>query len=237
MFDPLYLLLMAPALVLSLWASFRTKSAFTKYSRVRVSTGLTGAQAAQRMLESAGIRDVKIVPHQGLLSDHYNPVTKTLALSEQVYGVASVAAVGVACHEAGHAIQHATAYKPLWLRSALVPTANIGSTVGYLVMSLGLLLMYMSGGRSGTGVILLGALLFSAVLLFQIVTLPVEFDASARAKQLAVANGIVLGSESEGMNRVLNAAALTYVAAAISTLMTLLYFLLRSGLLGGRSRD
>lgn len=236
-FDPLYLLLMAPALVLSLWASFRTKSAFAKYSKVRVSTGLTGAQAAQRMLEAAGIHDVKIVPHQGLLSDHYNPVTKTLALSEEVYGVPSVAAVGVACHEAGHAIQHATAYRPLWLRSALVPTANIGSTVGYLVMSLGLLLMYMSGGRSGTGVILLGALLFSAVLLFQIVTLPVEFDASARAKQLAVANGIVLGSESEGMNRVLNAAALTYVAAAISTLMTLLYFLLRSGLLGGRSRN
>jgi len=236
-FDPLYLLLLAPALVLSLWASYRTKSAFSKYSRVRVSTGLTGAQAAQRMLEAAGIRDVKIVPHQGMLSDHYNPVTKTLALSEQVYGVPSVAAVGVACHEAGHAIQHATAYKPLWLRSLLVPTANIGSTVGYLVMSLGLLLMYMSGGKSGSAVILFGALLFSAVLLFQIVTLPVEFDASSRAKQLAVANGIVLGQEREGMDRVLNAAALTYVAAAISTLMTLLYFLIRVGLLGGRSRN
>ena len=237
MFDPMYLLFMLPALLLSLWASFRTKSAFNKYSKVRVATGLTGAQAAQRLLDGAGIHDVKIVPHQGMLSDHYNPVTKTLALSEQVYGVPSVAAVGVACHEAGHAIQHATAYKPLWLRSLLVPTANIGSTVGYLVMSLGLLLMYMSGGKSGSAVILFGALLFSAVLLFQIVTLPVEFDASSRAKQLAVANGIVLGQEREGMDRVLNAAALTYVAAAISTLMTLLYFLIRSGLLGGRSRN
>jgi len=236
-FDPMYFVFLAPALLLSLWASFRTKSAFNKYSKVRVATGLTGAQAAQRLLDSAGIRDVKVVPHQGNLTDHYNPVTKTLALSEQVYGVPSIAAVGVACHEAGHAIQHATAYKPLWLRSLLVPTANIGSTVGYLVMSLGLLLMYMSGGKSGSAVILFGALLFSAVLLFQIVTLPVEFDASSRAKQLAVANGIVLGQEREGMDRVLNAAALTYVAAAISTLMTLLYFLIRSGLLGGRSRN
>lgn len=227
MFDPIYLMFMLPALLLSLWASFRTKSAFNKYSKVRVATGLTGAQAAQRMLDGAGIHDVKIVPHQGMLSDHYNPVTKTLALSEPVYGVPSIAAVGVACHEAGHAIQHATAYKPLWLRSTLVPTANIGSTVGYLVMMAGLVM-------SSTNMVLFGAVLFSAVLLFQIVTLPVEFDASARAKKLAVAGGIVLPQEREGMDRVLNAAAMTYVAAAISTLLTLLYFLLRAGLLGGR---
>ena len=236
-FDPMYFVFLAPALLLSLWASFRTKSAFNKYSKVRVATGLTGAQAAQRLLDSAGIRDVKVVPHQGNLTDHYNPVTKTLALSEQVYGVPSIAAVGVACHEAGHAIQHATAYKPLWLRSLLVPTANIGSTVGYLVMSLGLFLMYSSHGASGQKVVMFGALLFSAVLLFQVVTLPVEFDASARAKQLAVANGIVLPQEREGMDRVLNAAALTYVAAMISTLMTLLYYLFRAGLLGGRRND
>ncbi len=230
MFDPIYFVFLAPALLLSLWASFKTKSAFTKYSKVRVSTGLTGAQAAQRLLDGAGIRDVKIVPHRGNLSDHYNPVTKTLALSEPVYGVASVAAVGVACHEAGHAIQHATAYKPLWLRSLLVPTANIGSSIGYLVMIFGLMLGAMK-------VFLLGVVLFSCVLLFQLVTLPVEFDASARAKKLATAHGIVLAQEREGMDRVLNAAALTYVAAAISTLLTLLYFLFRAGLLGGRSRD
>jgi uncharacterized protein len=227
LFDPMYFLFIAPALLLSLWASFRTKSTFNKYSRVRTLRGLTGAQAARTMLEGAGIHDVRIVPAQGVLTDHYNPLTKTLALSEPVYAANSVAAVGVACHEAGHAIQHAEAYKPLWLRSALVPTANIGSSVGYMVMLFGLIF-------HATGMVAIGAVLFSAVLLFQIVTLPVELDASARAKRLAFANGIVLDQEREGMSRVLNAAALTYIAAAVSTLMTLLYFLLRSGLLGGR---
>lgn len=230
MFDPIYLLFIAPGLALSLWASFRTKAAFQKYSKVRIATGLTGAQAAQRMLDAAGISDVKVTPHQGMLSDHYNPVTKTLALSEGVFGVPSIAAVGVACHEAGHAIQHATKYGPLWLRSMLVPTANIGSSVGYIVMTLGLVMGTMK-------LFLLGVVLFSMVILFQLVTLPVEFDASARAKKLAVANGIVMPQEREGMDRVLNAAALTYVAAAVSSLLTLLYFLFRAGLLGGRSRD
>lgn len=225
--DPVYFLFLAPALLLSLWASFRTKSAFNKYSQVRVASGMTGAEAAKRLLDAAGITDVQIVPHQGMLSDHYNPITKTLALSEAVYAVPSVAAVGVACHEAGHAIQHATAYKPLWLRSLLVPTANLGSSLGYIVMVLGLMMQSIQ-------LFLGGVVLFSMVLLFQIVTLPVEFDASARAKQLAVAHGIVLPQEREGVDRVLNAAALTYVAAAVSTLLTLLYFLFRAGLLGGR---
>jgi len=226
-FDPTYLLFIAPALLLSLWASFRTKAAFNKYSRVRASRGLTGAQAARVMLDGAGIHDVQILLTQGMLTDHYNPASKTLNLSEAVYASSSIAAVGVACHEAGHAIQHAEGYKPLWLRSALVPTANIGSSVGYLVMFFGLFL-------HAANMVLLGATLFSAVLLFQIVTLPVELDASARAKRLAFSNGIVLEQERTGMSRVLNAAALTYVAAAVSTLMTLLYFLLRAGLLGGR---
>jgi uncharacterized protein len=226
-FDPMYFVILAPALLLSLWASWRTKSSFAKYSRVATSSGLSGAQAAERILEGAGIRDVTITRSAGLLSDHYNPVTRTLALSEGVYGSRSVAAVGVAAHEAGHAIQHAQHYGPLWLRSALVPTASIGSSVGYLVMMGGLLL-------SSANMVLVGALLFSAVLLFQVVTLPVELNASARAKQLVVAQGIVSSQEREGVDRVLNAAALTYVAAAISTLMTLLYFLLRAGLLGGR---
>jgi hypothetical protein len=175
------------------------------------------------------------VPTRGTLSDHYNPLTKKLALSEPVYGSASVAAVGVACHEAGHAIQHARGYKPLWLRSILVPTANIGSKLGYFVMFGGLMLMYMSGDPAfGQQVVLFGAVLFSAVLLFQIVTLPVEFDATSRAKRLAVEHGIVLAQERQGMDRVLNAAALTYVAAVVSTLMTLVYYLLRAGLLGSR---
>jgi len=227
MFDPIYLLFILPGLALSLWASFRTKSAFNKYSKIRVATGLTGAQAAQRMLAAAGITDVQVVPYEGMLTDHYNPANKTLALSESVYGTPSIAAVGVACHEAGHAIQHQQHYGPLWLRSTLVPTANIGSTLGYLVMTFGLIL-------ASAKTVLFGAVLFSAVLLFQIVTLPVELDASARAKKLAVANGIILPQEREGMDRVLNAAALTYIAAAISSLLTLLYFLFRAGLLGGR---
>ena len=227
LFDPMYLVFIAPALLLSLWASFRTKSAFRKYSRVRTLRGLTGAQAARAMLDGAGIHDVQIAPVRGMLTDHYNPLDKTLSLSEGVYASNSVAAVGVACHEAGHAIQHAEAYKPLWLRSALVPTANIGSSVGYMVMFGGLLF-------HAANLVLAGAVLFSAVLVFQIVTLPVEFDASARAKRLTLQNGIVLEQERVGMDRVLNAAALTYVAAAVSTLMTLLYFLMRSGLLGGR---
>lgn len=233
MFDPTYFLFILPAFLLSLWASWRTRSAFNKYSRVRTLSGLTGAQAAKRLLDAAGITDVEIVPTRGKLSDHYNPITKKLALSEPVYGTPSVAAVGVACHEAGHAIQHATKYGPLWLRSILVPTANIGSSLGYIVMMIGLFLVYAES-QLGQTVVLFGAILFSAVLLFQIVTLPVEFDASARAKKLAFEHGIVVAAERDGMAKVLNAAALTYVAAVVSTLMTLLYFLLRSGLLGGR---
>ena len=232
-FDSTYLLLMAPAIVLSLWASFRTKSTFKKYSQQRAMTGMTGAQAAQRLLDQAGIQDVKVVATNGYLSDHYNPTNKTLALSEPVYQSNSVAAIGVACHEAGHAIQHATNYFPLGLRSLLVPTANIGSKLGYWVMFAGLILIGVAG-QVGVGVVLAGAVLFSMVLVFQIVTLPVEFDASNRAKALAVQYGIVTESERVGMDKVLNAAALTYVAAAISTFMTLLYFLIRAGILGGR---
>lgn len=229
----LYLMFLIPPMLLSLWASWKTKSAFNKYSKVRTVNGLTGAQAATRLLERAGITDVQVVSTSGYLSDHYNPVTKTLALSEPVYSSNSVAAVGVACHEAGHAIQHASNYAPLWARSALVPTANIGSKVGYIAMIVGLFMLY---GQSAFGmqIFLVGVVMFSAVLLFQLVTLPVEFDATARAKKLAVANGVVLEQEREGMDKVLNAAALTYIAAAISTLMTLLYYLYRAGLIGGR---
>ncbi|MBI3933995.1 MAG: zinc metallopeptidase [Acidobacteria bacterium] len=230
MFDPIYFLFIGPGLILSLWASFRVKSAFNKYSKVRSMRGLTGAEAAEEMLRCAGISGVRIVRSHGMLSDHYNPLNRTLNLSESVYDSNSIAAVGVATHEAGHALQHARNYAPLWVRSALVPTANIGSGIGYFVMMIGLFL-------SSANMVLFGALLFSAVLLFQIVTLPVEFNASNRAKALVVEYGIVTADERQGIDRVLNAAAMTYVAAAISTLLTLLYFLMRAGLLGGRSRD
>jgi hypothetical protein len=230
MFDPLYFIFILPGLALSLWASFRVKSAFNRYSQVPSMRGYTGAEAAAEMLRRAGIQGVGIEESHGFLSDHYNPITKKLALSESVYHETSVAAIGVATHEAGHAIQHARNYGPLWLRSMLVPTANIGSTVGYVVMTLGLIM-------ASANMVLVGAVLFSLVLLFQVVTLPVEFNASSRAKQLVLEYGIIGPQEREGVDRVLNAAALTYVAAAVSTLLTLLYFLLRAGLLGGRRDD
>lgn len=226
-FDPIYLLWIAPALLLSLWASWRVRSNFGKYSKVRSARGITGAQAAAEILRQKGLSDVKILRAQGMLSDHYNPLNRTLNLSEGVYDSPSVAAIGIAAHEAGHALQHAEGYKPMWLRSVLVPTANIGSSLGYMVMLFGLFL-------AQPGLVLVGAILFSAVLLFQVVTLPVEFNASSRAKALILDYGIISEREREGVDKVLNAAALTYVAAAISTLLTLLYFLMRSGLLGGR---
>lgn len=226
-FDPMYFLFIVPGLALSLWASFRVKRTFNRYSQVPSRSGRTGAEAARMLLAGAGISDVRIVRSHGMLSDHYNPLTKTLALSEPVHDSTSVAAIGVATHEAGHAIQHARKYAPLWVRSALVPTASIGSSVGYFVMLGGLFL-------SSQNMVLVGAILFSAVLLFQVVTLPVEFNASARAKALVLEHGIVTVQEQQGVSRVLNAAALTYVAAAVSTLLTLLYFLWRSGLIGGR---
>jgi len=226
-FDPTYFLFFLPALALSLWASWRTKSTFNKFSQVRTMRGLTGAQAAQEMLRGAGISDVRVVPTSGFLSDHYNPTNKTLALSEATYASNSVAAVGVACHEAGHAIQHAQDYKPMWLRSILVPTASFGSSASYFVVLGGMLF-------HSANLVYLGALLFAAVLLFQVVTLPVEFDATARAKRLAVDTGIVTAQERVGMDKVLNAAAMTYVAAVVSSLLTLLYYLLRASSMSRR---
>lgn len=228
MFDMTYILMvLIPGLILSGGASLLVKAAFNRYSKVGSRRGYTGAQAAELLLDRAGIQDVQVVATQGYLSDHYAPTNKRLALSEAVYGSSFLAALGVACHEAGHAIQHATNYGPLGMRSALVPAAGIGSSVGYFVMFGGLMLTSQT-------VVMIGAVIFSAVLLFQLVTLPVEFDATARAKKLIVEAGIIDQDERYGVDRTLNAAALTYVAAAVSTLLTLLYFLMRSGILGGR---
>ena len=226
-FDIKYLLMvLLPGLLISGGASLLVRSAFNRYSKVGSQKGYTGAKAAKILLDHAGIHDVRIVPAHGFLSDHYNPASKELALSNQVYSSQSVAAIGVACHEAGHAIQHAKHYLPLGVRSALVPMAGIGSSIGYMMMLVGLFLSQT--------LVMIGAFLFAAVLLFQLVTLPVEFNATARAKRLVVEAGIVYPEERVGIDRVLNAAALTYVAAVITTLLTLLYFLMRSGLLGGR---
>jgi Zn-dependent membrane protease YugP len=224
------LLVMVPGLVLSGAASWMVRSAFSKYSQVTTRRGLTGAQAAQVLLDGAGITDVQIVPTHGMLSDHYNPTNRTLALSEQVYASRSVAAIGVACHEAGHAIQHADAYAPLHMRSALVPVASIGSNLSYIVLIVGLIMNQQP-------IAIAGVLLFGAVVLFQLVTLPVEFDATARAKRLAVESGVIDMDERVGMDKVLNAAALTYVAALVTSLLTLAWYMMRAGLLGGRSDD
>ncbi|MCH2399126.1 MAG: zinc metallopeptidase [Pirellulales bacterium] len=221
-FDPLYVLVvMLPGMLISGAASLAVRAAFNRYSQVASRRGITGAQAAQTLLQRAGIDDVTIIPTHGDLSDHYNPSNRQLALSENVYHSSSVAAIGIACHEAGHAIQHAEKYAFLGMRTALVPLAGIGSSLGYVVMLVGLLM-------SMTPLLLVGAALFSLVLLFQVITLPVEFDASSRAKHLVLEAGIVDPDEREGIDRVLNAAAITYVAAVISSMLTLLYFFMRA---------
>ncbi len=227
------LMVMLPGMVISGIASWMVKSSFKKYQQVRSRRGITGAQAAQMLLDRAGITDVKVVPTQGYLSDHYSPSNKHLALSEPVYNSDSIAAIGVATHEAGHAIQHATSYGPLGIRSLLVPTVGIGNKIGYMAMMIGAGMAY-SGGKLGMGIFLVGVALFSCVLLFQLITLPVEFNASARARRLVVEAGIIDVDERKGVDRVLTAAALTYVAAAISTLLTLAYFVMKSGILNNR---
>ena len=187
---------------------------------------MTGAQAARQMLSDQGIDDVKIEPVRGFLSDHYDPMSRTLRLSPDVYGSRSLSAIGVACHEAGHALQHASGYAPLSIRSALVPMANIGSNAAYIFLIMGMMF-------SAPGLIKVGALVFLAVVAFALVTLPVEWNASARAKKLMVSSGIVGYQEATSAGKVLDAAFMTYVAAAVSALLTLIYYLLRAGLLGG----
>jgi len=226
LFDPLYLMMLAPAMILAMLASFYTKSTFQKYSRVRSSSGLTGAQAAAQMLSSKGIYDVDIEQVQGFLSDHYDPRHKVLRLSPDVYNSDSLAAIGVACHEAGHALQHADGYAPLSIRSAMVPITQFGSSGSYIFFILGFLF-------HSPDLIKFGVILFAAVVAFSLVTLPVEWNASARAKKLMVYSGIVSQPEAAQAGQVLNAAFMTYVASAVSALLTLLYYLLRFGLLGG----
>ena len=221
MIGPIGLMLfVAPGMLFALWANGRVQSAFRCYSKVKTKRGYTGAEAARVLLDQAGLSEVEIVSTRGFLADHYDPKRRRLALSEEVYGSNSVAAVGVATHEAGHAIQHATGYGPLGLRSALVPTAGIGASIGWTLMLLGVFLSFK--------LLVAGILLYSTVLAFQLVTLPVEFDASARSKNLLVSSGIIEPGEREGVDAVLNAAAWTYVAAALTTALELLYFLFRA---------
>jgi Zn-dependent membrane protease YugP len=223
---PFLLLVIVPGL-LGLWAQIRVKSAFARASKIPASSGLTGAQVAKEILRAFNINDVGIEVSHGMLSDHYDPKAKMLRLSEKVYGGRSVAAAGIAAHEVGHAIQHATRYGPLSLRSAIVPMAVVGSNVANIAIMAGVLLMAFMSAKMGATILLVGILGLCAVAFFQLITLPVEFDASRRAKDLLQSSGLVAaGPEAQAMNSVLNAAALTYVAALVATVGTILYYLL-----------
>lgn len=225
--DPTYILILIGAL-LSMWASSRVNVTFAKYDRVRNLRGLTGAQAAEAILHQAGIYNVSVQRISGKLTDHYDPSAKVLRLSDSVFGSTSVAAVSVAAHECGHAIQDQKDYAPLRIRTALVPVCNFGSTISWPMIIIGIFL-----GWNMT-LIRIGILLFSAAVLFQIVTLPVEFNASSRALNILSSAGLLQGEENEGAQKVLRAAALTYVAGAAASILQLLRLIV---LFGGRGRD
>ncbi len=228
MFDPTIFLVLI-GVVLSMAASAKVNSTYAKFSQVRSMTGLTGAEAAKRLLNSQGIYDVQVRHVAGKLTDHYDPRTKTVNLSDAVYGSTSVAAIGVAAHECGHAIQDNTEYVPLRLRAAIVPAVNIGATISWPVIIFGVLI-----GGLGSPLVMIGILLFSLSVLFQLVTLPVEFNASARAVRLLDSMGILKGQEVGYTKQVLGAAALTYVAAAAGSILQLLRLVI---LFGGRRDD
>lgn len=229
-YDPTYFLVLI-GVVLSLLASARVKSTFHKYSQMRNSRGMTGAQAAEQVLHGAGIYDVRIEHVRGNLTDHYDPRSKVLRLSDSVYGQTSVAAVGVAAHECGHAIQHAKGYGPLKFRSVLVPVANFGAKIAWPLILIGLLI----NSESSWLLLQAGIIAFSLAVLFQIVTLPVEFNASKRAIRVLADRGIMFGEEIVAAKKVLSVAALTYVAGAASSILQLLRLIILTG--GRRRRD
>jgi len=216
-YDPTFLWLL-PALALAIYAQVKVSSTFNKYAQVATARGMTGAEVAADLLRRRGVSDVRIEAVQGMLGDHYDPRTKTLRLSPQVYGSNSVAAVGVAAHEAGHALQHKDGYAPLALRSAIVPAAQIGTSAAWI--------LFFIGFAMGTPFLMtLGIVLFLGYVLFSLVTLPVEFNASSRAVQVLQGEGFVLPQEAAGVRAVLNAAALTYVAAAAMAVLQLVRLL------------
>ena len=225
-FDPTYILILIGAL-LSMWASARVKSTFARYDRVRNFRGITGAQAAETILHQAGIYNVSVQRISGSLTDHYDPAAKVLRLSDSVFGATSVAAIGVAAHECGHAIQDQQDYAPLRIRASLVPICNFGSTISWPLILIGVLMGW------NQFLIRAGILLFFAVVLFQLVTLPVEFNASSRALKMLSSTGLLQGDENEGARKVLSAAALTYVAGAAASILQLLRLII---LFGGRGR-
>lgn len=228
-FDPTYILVIVAA-VISLFAQMKVQSNFNRYKGVQAKSGMTGAEVAERILHSQGLYDVSIERVRGNLTDHYDPSAKVLRLSDSVYASSSVAAIGVAAHECGHAVQHATDYAPIGIRSAIVPVANIGSKLSWILIIVGLII-----GGSGSSVLLTaGILCFTAVVAFHLVTLPVEYDASGRALVMLRDMGILDSSEIGGAKKVLGAAALTYVASAATAILQLLRLII---IAGGRNRD
>jgi hypothetical protein len=221
-FDPMYLVFVAPAFLLGLWAQFRIKSTYA--AAQQIPARLSGAAAARHVLDSAGLTGVGIEQVPGHLSDHYDPREKVLRLSPEVYASRSLAAVGIAAHEAGHAIQDAKRYAPLVVRNAAVPIAGFGTNIGMILLAIGAILS-VQGAAIGHTLLIAGIVLFGGVVFFQLVNLPVEFDASNRAKAQLVQLGVVPQEEMHYVNRVLNAAALTYVAATLQAVLTLLYYL------------
>ena len=227
-FDPTYFLIVGPGMLLALWASFKVKSTFKKFSDVTISKGLSGAEVAQELLRRNYVRGVRVEPHEGFLSDHYDPSKRVVRLSPDVFHGRSISAVGVAAHECGHALQHAQGYRAMTLRQNLVGPANLGSNFSFIAVIGGYWLQM-------SGLIWLGILLFSAVVLFQLVTLPVEFNASSRARKHLLQDGVITDAEEKQVGSVLNAAALTYVAALITSILTLVYYVMR--FTGGGSDD
>lgn len=225
--DIYYIILVLPAALVAMWAQMRVKSTFEKYSRAGTYSGMTGAEAARRILDMNGLQNVRIERVRGSLTDHYDPKARVLRLSDDVYGCDTVAAVGVAAHECGHAVQHAVGYAPLALRNAIVPITNIGSTLSMPLLLLGLFMGIQP-------LVALGILLFSFATVFQLITLPVEFNASRRALETLDGYGMINDFEHEGVKKVLSAAALTYVAALMVSVANLLRLIL---LFGGRRRD
>ncbi len=222
-FNPMYLVYVGPAILLALWAQMKVKSAYAQAGQYRASSGLSGAETAQRILNANGISDVAIEPVKSFLGDHYDPRHKVLRLSPEVYHGRSLASLGIAAHEVGHAIQDARAYAPLALRNGLVPVASLGSQLSVALIMVGVVLMWLRTGL-GQPVAVVGLGLFATVVLFQLINLPVEFNASKRARQILLANDMITTDEDKVVAKVLNAAAMTYVAATITAIMTMLYY-------------
>ena len=228
-FDPIYFIFLAPAILLGFWAQYKVKFEIDRASKIPASAGITGAEVAQRILDLNNIKGVGIEKADGFMGDHYDSNAKMLRLSELVYSGRSLSSLGVAAHEVGHAIQDSTHYAPLVVRNGIVPLASIGSNVSYF-------LMFMGAVMGAYNLILLGILAFSLIVIFHLVNLPVEFDASNRARAILLKNGIISPSEEREVGKVLNAAAMTYVAATVSSVLTLIYYLYRYGIIGG-NRD